>query len=298
MMRGMRRSLIWTALLLTAVACPTEPVDIVPGTDGPRPEDSPDYVIMAASGHCLTNCPSFPRENLVGQGTSQRIADLLAGYGLTSVQFDYADSFFNILSNGTVVLPFSAEAPVQFGFMQMLTDFVEVRDVWIRDYQDATRIIILGHSHGVVWTHTLVRLRPDVPVDFLIDLDGDSTGWEDEGDPLVQGDGWAPIIEQYTEANGVTWDFPIQNAVDAWQVAGIDEPQDIEDIVPESVGWNLEVHGDSFALRDEDTNHRLDGSDLGIIVGDTREEHDTLDDRGSESMDWVIARMTEILEGG
>jgi hypothetical protein len=273
------------------------PVEAEPGTDGPRPDDSPDYVILAASGHCLTNCPSFPRENLVGQGTAQLIADLLGGYGLSSATFDYADSFFNHLSDGTAALP-SPDAPaVEFGFLQMVADLADIRDRWIRDFQDPTRVIVLGHSHGVVWTHTLVRLRPDVSIDFLIDLDGDSTGWEDDGDQLVEGDGWSELIRVWSEAEGVIWDFPIENAVDVWQVAGIDALQDIEDVVPESVAWNLEVHGDSFALRDEDVNHRFDGSDLGIIVGQASEEHDTLDDPGSESMAWVLDRMTEIFDG-
>ena len=294
----MRRALMCLASALSLAGCVSDEVDIVPGTDGPRPDDAPDYVIFAASGHCLTNCPAFPRESLQGQGTAGRIGDLLAGYGLSSVTLSYADSFFNILSNGTVVLPFSEEAPVQFGFLQMLVDFLDVRDRWIGDFQDPTGVILLGHSHGVVWTHTLARLRPDVTVDFLIDLDGDSEGWEDEGNELVAGDSWTPIIEQYVEAERVIWDFPIQNAVDVWQVQGVEGLQDIEDIVPESVAYNFEVHGDSFALRDVDPNHRTDGSDLGILIGDTREEHDELDDPGSASMDWVVEKMAEVFEGG
>ena len=140
-------------LFLVLAGCVAQTPEIEPGTDGPRPTDAPDYVVMAASGHCLTNCPAFARENLVGQGTAARVSELLAGYGLTSVTFDYADAFYNRLADGTPALPFASATPVQFGFLQMLADLQDVRDLWIRNYQDATRVILLGHSHGVVWTH-------------------------------------------------------------------------------------------------------------------------------------------------
>ncbi len=289
------RHLLLSAILLAG--CVSEDVEWEPGTDGPRPEESPDFVILAASGHCLTNCPAFPRENLVSQGTAERIGDLLNSYGWSVAIFQYADAFYNHLANGQAVLPYSEEAPVQFGFLQMLADLQDIRDLWIGEFQNPTGIVLLGHSHGVVWTHTLATLRSDVPIDFLIDLDGDSHGWADEGDEFVTGDGWGPIIEQYTEAEGVIWDYPIEQATDAWQVSGLDELQDIEDIVPGHVAWNLEVHGDSFTLRDQDPNHRFDGTDLGIIVGETNEEHDRLDDPGSQSMDWVLERMAEIIDG-
>lgn len=284
-------------LMLLLSGCATPTAEHVAGTDGPRPDESPDYVILAASGHCLTNCPAFPRENLVGQGTAQAIVDLLDSYGLSTAVFSYADAFYNHLSNGIAVLPYSEEAPVQFGFLQMLADLQDIRDLWIGDYQDPTGVILLGHSHGVVWTHTLATLRSDVPIDYLIDLDGDSHGFEDEGDKLVTGDQWGPIIQEYTELEGVIWDYPIEEVADRWQVSGLDNPQDIEDVVPGNVAWNLEVHGGSFALRDQEPNHRFDGTDLGIIIGETNEEHDRLDDPGSQSMDWVVARLAEIFEG-
>ncbi len=53
----------------------------------------------------------------------------------------------------------------------------------------------------------------------------------------------------------------------------------------------------SFALRDQEPKHLFDGTDLGIIIGETNEEHDRLDDPGSQSMDWVVARLAEIFEG-
>ena len=179
----------------------------------------------------------------MGQGTAQAIVDLLASYGLSTAVFSYADAFYNHLSNGIAVLPYSEEAPVQFGFLQMLADLQDIRDLWIGDYQDPTGVILLGHSHGVVWTHTLATLRSDVPIDYLIDLDGDSHGFEDEGDKLVTGDQWGPIIQEYTELEGVIWDYPIEEVSDRWQVSGLDDPQDIEDVVPGNVAWNLEVHG-------------------------------------------------------
>ena len=291
------RCLLLLPLLLAG--CVGDSDEWVPGTEGPRPEESPDYAILAASGHCLTNCPAFPRESLVGQGTTARIADLLAGYGLTSATFEYADAFYNHLSDGSAVIPYTeGVAPVQFGFLQMLADLEDIRDRWIGDYQDPTGIILLGHSHGVVWTHTLATLRSDIPIDYLIDLDGDSHAWEDEGDQLVVGDEWRPIIENYTAAEGVVWDYPIERVVDAWQVSNVDGLQDIEDVVPESVAFNFEVHGDSLALGDADVNHRFDGSSLGIVTGVTFEEHDRLDDPGSQSMDWVIEQLTAVFEGG
>ncbi len=289
------RHLLPALLLLSG--CVSEGVDVEPGTDGPRPTDSPDFVILAASGHCLTNCPAFPRENLVSQGTAARIGDLLNGYGWSVAVFEYADAFYNHLADGTAVLPFSEEAPVQFGFLQMLADLQDIRDLWIGEFQNPTGIVLLGHSHGVVWTHTLATLRSDVPIDFLIDLDGDSHAWEDEGDEFVAGDDWAPIIAEYTELEGVIWDYPIEEATDAWQVSGLDELQDIEDIVPGHVAWNLEVHGGSFTLQDSEPNHRFDGTDLGIIVGETNEEHDRLDDPGSQSVEWVLEQMTAIIDG-
>jgi hypothetical protein len=254
-----------------------------------RPAGAPDFLILNFSGHCfeflgLLPCDGNP-EYLKTSGASVQVQNVIEHYGYTATQVYYADEFYD------------REYDQRKGFLHAFNDAEWVMENWISDFDNPTKIIVLGHSHGTVWAHALLFNLPEFPVDILIDLDGVSLGWESPiGLPVLnEGDDWWDVVENYNDSNpSRDWALPYWwYAADAWDIPGQSSPQDLEDIVPESVWLNIEVK----ALRtveypnDDANNHRPDGSTDNIWTKQSTEDHANVDEHPSDAMDFVAYQM-------
>jgi hypothetical protein len=282
------------ALPLLLLACGEGIGDGPTGEDGGLGLDRPHYLILGASGHPMTVTAGHHEAYLVEQGTAGRLYDLLSADGSQVFVWDHADEFFSHDAQGNVLTPWDNAEFTSFGFLHLVEDLRWIDENWIQDRETPTRLIVLGHSHGVVWAHIALHLYPDIPVDVLIDLDGDCTAWGSDAVPGLPSDGWDQIVQQWTAVNQVEWSFEIWNACDSWSVQGLDEAFDIEDVVPASAVINLEVRSDGLILFDADPNVRLDGSLDGIVALETAEGHEEVAGRWSQSMNWVVEQLQAI----
>lgn len=272
----------------------TPEADLVrdPGTCGgpppnPRPSDAPDLVFVAVSGHCFPGC-SFNSEYLTSQGTTQVLANAFSGLGVTVGSVSTTDNFYDY--------PPGSSAPQALGFLTLLATLEQLRDEWIADFDNPTRVIVVAHSHGAVWAHLALHVLEQegnpLPVDVLIDIDGISISWENDTGTAFIGDEWASVIEQYDASTGTTWPFPIDHPTDAFTIPGLADPQDIEDIVPDSALVNLEIWSDDgLGVRDTQHNHRLDGSEDNIGWFQSTVNHETSDEPGSDGVAWAVEEL-------
>lgn len=286
-------------LLLTLAGCdlignPFEGDATTPApTTGARPAGSPDVVILAASGHEFTVTSGPYREGyLIRDGAALDVGASLEALGLTVSIWDHGDAFWNHDVDGNAWSPLDSAEVVSFGFLQLVVDLEFIRDNWIAAYDNPTRIVVLAHSHGVLWAHLAMHLVTDAPVDALIDLDGDVEGWDQFGPGGVLVDNWDLVIQQYVAATGVDWPFDASAARDSWSVPGEEDLMDIEDVVPASATVNLEVWGLGQPLRDEDPNLRLDGSELDVVRLETTLSHEMLARSGTEATAWIGEQLT------
>ena len=250
-----------------------------------RPADAPAVVVLSVSGHCFASeCAvlGYNREYLYSQGTLDVALHSVWSSGYEVLLLDFADEFYNWVSTSDPNHVFV------YGFLDMLEEMAFIRDEWVSDFVDPTRVILVGHSHGTVWAHIAAFLMPDLPIDLLVDLDGESLGWEGlvPGIPSV-GDEWADVILDYSIENGVTWPFAIWDPANSISVPGLSQWQDIEDVVPDHVQLNVEVQSEDPVISDAEDNHRLDGSTTRIITGRTSEDHSELAEPNSDAVLWV-----------
>ena len=284
------------ALLLPALlaSCTFQPV--FPRTaqtkhldlDGPPP----DVVIFSVSGRCGPPCRA-PRDNwdyLSARGTVDALANTFTGQGLSVQVAGYAD---NALST---FYPVKVSSP-QHGYAALDNDFMTMKTKWM-NRADAPYVVLLGHSHGAVWTHHLVHSNPGVPVALQIDLDGICASWAlDHSKDLEKHPVDRPGEPRAVEACNF---LPLKNL----QVRD-------KDLVWPNVTYNLVVQskkapaaaspsgGLFFNYLFEMTPHvRPDGSSSGIEhYRSVREDHSAVAYPNSEAMKWVLSRTGEIAAG-
>jgi hypothetical protein len=260
-----------------------------------RPDDAPDYLVISVSGHCfLSDCPpeSYSPEYLERGGSLEAIASMVAADGNEVHYISYGDSLYTYR-------PEDGWDPGVYGFLDLTEDLAWVYENWIEGVSNPTQLIVIAHSHGTVWSHTALHLMPEVPVLLLVDLDGESLGWESDSWTLnTLGDDWASETAEFYEANrsdwpmSVFWSFDIWNAANSWDIPGMAELQDVEDVVPHNVVVNVETASTSSVLQDAEWNHRPDGSQTDIYRFQAEfDEHHEVDDLGSETMDWLLERL-------
>ena len=220
------------------------------------------------------------------------VAAALESLGASVSVWDHGDSFYDHDSDGNAFTPGSGEA-ADYGFLQLLEEMVFIRDSMIAQFDNPTRVVVVAHSHGVVWCHTAMHLISDLPVDVLIDLDGDVESWDHIPAPGVAADSWNAVIADYNGQTGFSWAFDITQARDGWTVPGMDELQDIEDVIPSSADLALEVWANGVLLRDEDPNVRLDGTIDDVLLLQTGESHEGLARSGNEGITWAVEQLLE-----
>lgn len=263
-----------------------------------RPAEAPDFVVVGVSGHCFGfSCPSedYSPEYLEAGGSLEAIATAIAADG-GSVTFEaYGDSFWSYPAE-------DGWTPGVRGFLELVEDLNWIYDNWMAGFENPTIPIVVAHSHGTVWAHTALHLLDYVPVLLLVDLDGESLGWESDTWTLdTIGDDWAFVAEDFYYENvddwplSVDWHFDIWDAANAWDIPGVAGLQDIEDVVPWNVGVNIETASTDSVIQDGEPNHRLDGSQDHIYRFEAvYDGHGEVDDLGSETMDWLLEVLDEI----
>ena len=256
----------------------------------PRPPGTPDLVFIAVSGHCLVGCPySYNDEYLVTDGTIDALAQPFLDAGWAVSSFATTDNFH--------------DQPNARGFLTLVQGMLDMREQYVADWDNPTRFIVVGHSHGAVWAHLALHVLEQwgVPlrVDALVDIDGLSLGWEDKV-AFGFGDAWGPVIRAHMRDTGQTWPFDIANAADSWGIPGLSTLQDTEDVVPDSVLVNLEIWSSDATfpepVRDSQPNHRLDGSEDNILWFRSTRNHERSDDADSDTVDWVRRELVALYQ--
>lgn len=282
--------------LLFLAAC--APITVKPGRSaalnlaGPPP----NVVILSVSGRCGPPC-SAPRDNwdyLSSRGTLDAVADAVAAAGLSVQVAGYA-------SNAAVQFDsFQVQAP-QRGFGALLADFERLKNGWLKE-PNPPRIVLLGHSQGVVWLHYLTRIYPEVGFALQIDLDGICTAWRADHTVGIRG---LPVPPDGLPS--------AMSACDTLSVPGVPLLARgsllSKDVVWPNVAVNLEVQSKRLPARtngsgllinylfDLSRNARLDGSASGLqTYVSAREDHSAVSYPGSDAMNWVLAQIRPIAQ--
>lgn len=262
-------------------------------TPEPGPEglgtDRPHAIVIGVSGHPLSVSSNPNTEYLLNRGTLGAMVEVLSeGNTRLVYAWDHADAFYSMDSQGNFLTPFDSADFVSFGFLHLLSDLQFIRDEWVDGVEQPTRVIVIGHSHGVVWAHIAAMLVPDLPIELMIDIDGTVESWDGFGPTGLSVDGFDQVIVDYSNAVNAGWPFEVWLARDAWEIPGQTELADIEDVVPANVATNLEIRTDGLLLYDADPNVRIDGTIEGIEVFLSHEGHDESANPSSDAMTWVL----------
>jgi len=287
------RATLYTSAILGVLGCTPQSPELAQ-----RPADTPDVLILSVSGHCppiMGLCDgNFNPENLSYAGTLDAVTTPLIDAGFEVESRSFVDGWYTWVD--------TEGEPLATGFVDLVATLELTFLAWMNGFEDPTRIVLIGHGHGVVWTHLAAQAAPHVPVEVLVDLDGMSAGWDDEDGYFGVGDDWPRLIPDYLAADEQTWLIEEWRAEDHWTVSGVAEPQDIEDVVPSHVVLNLEVQStpNDFQVEsgvfDGDPNHRAEGGTRDIRLFTSSGDHYGVYDAGTDSMDWVASQTLEAIE--
>ncbi|THF71750.1 hypothetical protein E7T06_01995 [Deinococcus sp. Arct2-2] len=254
----------------------------------------PDVVLLSVSGRCGPPCaaPRDDWDSLTPRGTVDAVANALAATGLSVQVAGYAsnanETFFS-----RQVLAF------QPGFGALVRDLDRMKTSWLAG-PNPPRLVLLGHSQGVIWTHYLTRINPDVRFSLLIDLDGSCTFW---------------TADRATDRPPVPLNYPAPGlpkpaqacdnlATSAGTLRG-------KDVVWPNVERNLEVQSKRLPARtspagglpinylfDLTRNARPDGSRTGIeTFVSVREDHSAISSPRSDAVRWISEHATQLTVG-
>lgn len=252
---------------------------------------APDVVIIAMSGRCTQPCRA-PRDNydyLTSRGTLDALADVITEAGFTVQVTGYADHAAETFQPLKVVQP-------QRGYKALVNDFASMKSKWLSSARPP-RVVLLGHSHGAVWLHHLVRNNRDVAFALQVDLDSSCASWVlDHGAGL-----------RVAQAD-LPGQFPGISACDVISVGNPPHWERNKDIVWPNVAQNFEVQSKRLPARtspsgglwvnytfDTVPNTRVDGSGSGIDrFISTREDHSAVAYPNSDAMKWVLHRARDL----
>ena len=264
----------------------------------PRPTDAPDVLLLAVSGRCPVRCQA-PDDNidyLTPRGTVQAVASVLEAQGLSVVSYAVAGSLGQhtprTISQAQVG-PGRTVAASQDGYLQLEARLNTAYADWIRGRSNPTRVVLLAHSHGVVWTHALARAHPEVPIATMIDLDGVCDVWESDNRRQVQA--------YVSQLGRNPWGFDLADSCGSVRVGNV--RYDLKDVVYPNVALNLEVQSQRLVGReggsvianfpfDGPQNVRPDGSRTGLLTfRSPGETHSAVSRPDSRAFGWVRAQL-------
>lgn len=267
-----------------------------PNPPTPRPQNTPDIVILGVSGRCSNfgnppDCTNPPEDNwdyLGSWGTLETLAQSLRNRGKRVEVWSYSSHLTTHTSNDRYAVLNNRQT--QQGFLQLEERYKTIFDQWIKGRTNPTQVILVGHSHGVNWTHQLVRAYPNRSFFCLIDLDGISTIWEtDHGQAIVR----------YTGGLGKNpWSIDMQRVEHVYTINGI--TYDVKDVVPNNVKYDIEVQSthNVFAgnwLFDAVENVRTNGSRTGISTFEsTQEQHNPSAFPNGRGIAWAKEQLSNL----
>jgi len=251
-----------------------------------RPAGSPDVVVLSVSGRCglgiLCTSPVNNEPYLGDPGdAADAVETAFQQAGRTTDSADFISSFFSYDDDGD-------GAADRRGFLDLIALLDWIQGNWISDFDNPTRIVIVAHSHGCVWAHIAVSVRPGIPIAYLISLDGNCLAWESD---------YPPDITTYFSANGNPFSWDIRDPCDRWLIPGLANPADTEDVVWPNVAVNLEVRGNGglSGIKDLQVNYRTDGTRTAIYTFDSdSDNHREVHDPNGESMPWVLDALDQL----
>lgn len=253
-----------------------------PVTPSPRPEAAPDVVLFAVSGRCPTLCGGEPAANyeyLVERGTVAALVRPFEARGLRVETRAYS------AHPGARHVSWVSRRE-EFGAAKLEADVLAAWRDLVANRANPARLVLVGHSHGVVWTHAFAERHPEVPIDVLIDLDGVCLQWG---------------ADQRRAIRAGLRDGAAERACDLRRVGR--RWARGKDVVPPNVRLNLEVQSRRVGgatkvsplpnvLFDTAANVRPDGGRAGIETFLARRDgHGAVARPDSDTMKWVLARL-------
>ncbi|WP_407570315.1 hypothetical protein [Deinococcus altitudinis] len=265
-----------------------------------RPAGSPDVLLLAVSGRCPTSCKA-PEDNidyLTPRGTVQAVQNTLEAQGLSVASYAVASNLDRHTVQRVVQAQIGAGRTVpadQNGFLQLEDRLNTAYADWMRGRSNPTRIVLLAHSHGVVWTHALTRAHPEVPISAMIDLDGVCDFWEMDNRRFIQA--------HLARVGRNPWGFNLADSCGSVRVGNL--RYDLKDVVYPNVQADLEVQsvhllgggGSVIANAPYDglQNIRTDGTRQGVQTYRSESEtHSAVSSPNGKALAWVKARLTEL----
>ena len=293
---------ILAALVVFFVSC-SSPVTIAPTPTQPnptptkplRPAGSPDFFILSISGRCgspagglgvidgFLLCDPIENHDYISEdGVLEYFANILVKKGYSVSSKGYVDFLYNIVETATNKLLF-------LGYLQAEADLKQIEKLYIKGFSNPSKIILLSHSHGVVWSHILTNQFPNIKFDFQIDLDGVCLKWSSDHrgyfDTFFQQNGnpWTTDISRPCETQGVV---PASGRI-----------KDLSNITEDNVSINIEADSQSFQLNVNDNifNSRRDGAKTGIVSKRFSEGHSQVYKLGSAGITWVESQLNAFL---
>lgn len=311
MLGGYVKHYLFVAVLFFVVGCGQTSTPVISPVQPPqtklRPVGSPDVVLFGISGKCFTDdskkiypfnsclnlipalsTPNVSLQNsrnnfnyLGTRGTLQKVSQTIANENLLVNYYGFAASYPDRENSSSGTLE------TQYGFLTMMNTLTEINNKWIKGFDNPTKIVIVAHSHGTVWSHLLTKYRPDIEFFAQIDLDGVCMYWgsDNVGDFRTYGNPWS------IETSGICG---------AQTVSQGGTPDDIQNLVYPNVKFNFEIQANaysliSYAVYDKYDNKRVNGLTDGVkTFYSSSEDHGKVSEVGSIGLAKVEEWLREI----
>lgn len=246
--------------------------EVLAKTENPlplRPAGTPDYYVVGISGKCLAveggypgSCAQLSPSSLQAQDTSKNynyllprgtlegIANTIYGKGWSAAYKGYAASLPDRINTS------SGKSELHHGFQTLEAEVMSIYKTAIQGVRNPSKIVLVAHSHGVVWSHLFTMLHPEVPVEIQVDFDGVCLYWVTDNQGDLNAAGWGGRFSTSNICNGPRASLGGSST-------------DMQNITRNNVKSNVEIQSGAYLplnLHDSVGNRRLDGSTNGIFT--------------------------------
>ena len=141
---------------------PTEPATPAEPVQNLRPAGSPDVVIIGFAGR---NCPSgcdapFSNRAYLDDAENQTLQGLKAAFK----SLGYKTEYQSYAAKVGRYLDYNQDD----GYWQAQQRLNYIQRDWIADFDNPTRLVLVGHSNGTVWASLLAMENPNITFDYGI----------------------------------------------------------------------------------------------------------------------------------